>query len=365
MFVMKIKDLRKIAKVKNVSLIVVGVLLMCGVVFLIGYGIGECKDALTKHFGVADREQLTDQYTLVTFNNRDVKIKSKNSAQKVPGRFDCCSMENMSEDSVLFLRKDCKSYTFSLKSGALSKPYYYLGDVGLGRAWVACIDENDKLGFVDIHTGKEVLPCQFGTGACCYDALPFFDGDYCIFPFYNDYYGIIDTTGKVLVSGKYIYETEFFEGYLVIDENDRESLYSKDMRCVLADKHDISIYRIGIVYRDSVGTTPMLTDFGFTHVTPVYPLFAMDECESILEINPVKNTSTELFYTFETSFPETGTGMIDQDMNLVIDPKWKWDDVVSLGNGYFVCYSDHTGFLVDKYGNFVVPKIRKTSLAKR
>lgn len=361
---MKIKDLRRLALAKDVLMVVALLLIMGSVLFLAVYGGKAGVKALINYFGVEEREQLTDQYSLVTYNNGNVKIKSKNPAKKISKRFDSCYSEDTYGDSVLFLRKNGKEYTFSLKSGALSKPYSHLGDVGYGRSWVACIDENDKLGFVDIHTGKEVLPCQFSTSECCYDVLPFFDGDYCIFPLYSGYYGIIDTTGKVLVGGEYIYKTEVFDGYLVECENNKKSLYSKDLQCVLANKDDISFYRVGIVYTDSLCETPMLTDFEFTQATPVYTLYAVDECRSILETDYREEETQDVYYTFETDYDETGIGMIDQKMNMVIDPKWKWDEIVSLGNGFFVCFSDCTGFLMDRNGNFVVPKSSKPSLAK-
>ena len=57
--------------------------------------------------------------------------------------------------------KDEEEYTFSTKSGVLSRAYTYIGDVGQNRPWVACVNKNNELGFMDIHTGNEVIPCQF------------------------------------------------------------------------------------------------------------------------------------------------------------------------------------------------------------
>lgn len=294
-----------------------------------------------------------------------VKLRSID-APRTTKRFYCYDIY----DSVkLLLGRDGRYYCYSTKTGIISKPYSYLGRKGIGTGTgsnlIACVDKDKKMGFINCHTGEEVIPCQFYFNEDTYDEdytfqdnSPRFVNDKCLIQVSSDYDGIIDTTGKILLKDYSIYEPEYFDGYVVVNKEHKESLYSQDLRCLLKDKEDISVYRVGIMYTDSLYATPLLTNFKFTNSLPVYPIIGIAKCKSYLEMySDPTDDSKEVYYSFDIDY-ESGEGVIDKDMNLVFDPRWGWDKVVSLGNGYFMAYTNdqETAFIMDKKGNFIVPK---------
>ena len=274
---MNIKPFVKSAKAKRIFNRIVAVPIVGGIMLFLCFGIVTGIMFLIERYGVEERTELTDQYSLVTFKNGDVKIKSKNHGRKIRERFDDYSYLDACCDSVVFLMKDEEEYTFSTKSGVLSRPYTYIGDVGQNRPWVACVNKNNELGFMDIHTGNEVIPCQFyfdhddvhdyyynyytlGHYGYHIDWPPCFDGDYCVLRLSPYHLGVIDTAGKVLIRGNYVKKTEYHDMYLMKDDECREYLYSKDLQCLLSDKEEISVTRTSIVCTDSLGARPVVYD---------------------------------------------------------------------------------------------------------
>lgn len=351
-------------------------IVLLGGLVLFPLNSGQVKaEVPSKNHKVAEKQDSPQKnFGMVFLKNRTVKIygfDSYGSTFKMKFRSDEYDMY----DSVLVIHKKIdRWFCFSLKTGVISKSYTGMGSPGsqAGANLIACVDNDGRIGFLDCHTGKEVIPCCFYYDKGIYDEgyefaynAPCFDGNTCLLymvSFVPDIYCdcIIDMTGKVLLDGfLHINKAEYFDGYIMDCDSGLESLYTKDLRCVLANKADISEYKVGIVYTDSLESIPMLMDFDLTRVTPVYTLFDIAECRSLnVTYGDQKQKSDDEYYTFDIDY-RLGAGVIDQDMNLVIDPRWKWDRVVPIGNGYFVCYSEETGFLMDRNGNFVVPKIRK------
>lgn len=370
---MNVKRLRKIAIAKKILHGIWVLIIGGGAWFFIGLGIYKGGAFLKQHFGVEERIQLTEQHKLISFYNGNVKIKTREPAQKIPTRFDKCNKSRMSRDSVIYLTKNNEHFVFSLKSGALSKPYHQLfGNFEPDRPWIACVDSNKKLGFLDLHTSKEVIPCQFyfdrNFYSSCYNYEVGFSGNHCILRLSPDLDGIIDTTGKILIQAQEITRTSNYDGYLVKQDN-REYLYSKDLRCMLSDKAEIIVLGSTILYTDSLEGETMLTDFNFTQSTPVYFIYTGDllydelppECKALCE----KSLSTPLedstLYEFSLD-GVPGIGIMDHNMNVLIDPRWGWDLVRHIGNGYFACCYEGYGVLMDKNGKFVSPKRLKRSL---
>lgn len=320
--------------------------------------------------GIADTSRTSPKaeakhYVRVGHNDDqwfDEKVKLRSSdAPRTTKRFYCYD----TYDSVkLLLGRHGRHYCYSTKTGILSKPYLHLGrkgtGTGAGSNLIACVDKDKKMGFINCHTGDEVIPCQFYYNEDVYyeECSPYFVNDKCLLEISLDYDCIIDTTGNILLKDYNIYVSDYYDGYIVVNNEHKESLYSQDLRCLLKDKENISVYKIGIVYTDSLFATPILTNFKFTESVPVYPIIGITECKTYLETHSdPTDESKEMYYSFDIDY-ELGEGVIDKDMNLVFDPKWGWDKVVYLGNGYFMAYTNdrETAFIMDKKGNFIVPK---------
>ena len=377
---MKAKHSNELAMVQSFfrfsALILLGGILL----FSLGMAPANAKTLYdTPHDG-GKSNAAASKFGMQALKNGCIKITARNlngSTVKMKVHY----VDYESHDSVVVIRKrnDCW-YCFSLKSGVISEPYISMGFPGTtlnGKQLIACVDKSQKLGFLDCNTGKEVIPCRFYYDEDYYDEgyrfvdnSPYFEGNLCLLQMQNDNGGvwdcIIDTNGKILLEGRPdIRETEYFDGYIVERIDDLKSLYDKDLQCVLSGKEYIADYKVGIPYSDSLGAIPMLVDHKLTKTTPVYTLVDVGECETLRgERKSEESEGSAEYYTFDIDY-RLGAGVIDRDMNLVIDPNWKWDRVVPIGNGYFVCYSDYTGFLMDSYGNFVVPKTRQSGQANR
>lgn len=370
---MNVKRLRKIAIAKKILHGIWVLIIGGGAWFFIGLGIYKGGAFLKQHFGVEERIQLTEQHKLISFYNGNVKIKTREPAQKIPTRFDKCDKSRMSRDSVIYLTKNNECFVFSLKSGALSKPYLQLfGYIKPDRPWIACVDSNKKLGFLDLRTSKEVIPCQFyfdrDFSSFCYNYEVGFCGNHCILRLSPELDGIIDTTGKILIEAQEITRTSNYDGYLVKQDN-REYLYSKDLRCMLSDKAEIIVLGSTILYTDSLEGETMLTDFNFTQSTPVYLIYFEDlqydglsaERKALCgdSSQAPQDDSTFFIFSMDGAF---GVGIMDQNLNVLVDPRWGWLSAVHIGNGYFACCYGAYGVLMDKNRHFVSPKRLKKLL---
>ena len=301
-----------------------------------------------------------------------VKIKAVTSTGKVVQKKFHHFQDYTVYDSVFLLQGIKKCYTYSLKTGILSEPYLDMGSFENqpGNHLLACLDNNKKIGFINYHTGKEVIPCQFYFNEDVYYedypfryCSPYFKDNKCNLQISHEHDGIIDTTGKVLIKSRNIYETDHYDGFIV-EDNEGFNLYSKDLNCVLANKEHISSLPVGIIYKDSSSNNTMLIRPDSAQAIPVYILFDVTECESAAEpLNSPERESSDVYYTFDISY-ELGVGVVDQNMNLIVDPEWMWDKVETFGVGYFICYSEGVGFLLDKNGNFVIPETRNSSPTK-
>lgn len=377
---MKAKKSRKSAITQNLLRLFCFMLLEGAFMLVIGLTQANAEILLNSTDGLKKQEPQENSFGVVNLKNGDIIVYGYDpDGSTFKKRFRYAEYDRY--DSVFVLHKKRNSwYCFSLKTGAISKSYIAMGIPGsqAGERLIACVDGNRKMGFLDCHTGKETIPCRFYYDRGMYDedvdfqySAPRFEGNTCLLQMVSldsDGFGdcIIDMTGKVLLDGfLHIEKTNYFDGYITTGEEWRESLYTKDLRCVLADKENISEYKVGIVYTDSIESNPMLVNFELTQTTPVYTLFDITECTSLNgNDSDYEKESSEVYYIFDIDY-RLGAGVIDQNMNLVIDPRWMWDRVVPIGNGYFICYSEYTGFLMDKNGNFVVPKTVKSSPAKQ
>ena len=367
---MNVKRLRRLVVAKKVLRISGISLAVCGLIIILCLGVAKAAIPTvppdsTERQMTPPSSQLGYKYT----KNGGVKVKAITSSGKVVQKRFRFFQDYTWYDSVLILQGNKKCYLYSYKTGALSKPYLDLGTFKSkqGKHLLACVDKNKKIGFVDCRTCEEVIPCQFYYNEDVYyedypfrDYSPCFDNNRCNLQLSPECDGIIDTMGKVLIKGRNIYEPDNYDGYIV-EEKGSMSLYTKDLQCVLADKERITSFRVGIVYKDSLSDNLMLIRSGCSESTPVYTLFDIAECESVSEVvRHLGSKPTDEYYTFDISY-ELGAGVIDRDMNLVVDPKWKWDRVVTLGNGYIICFSEGVGFLMDKNGNFVIPNVGSSS----
>ena len=352
------------------------IILLCEALCLfMALGTLNAQPAPKKIRGIVSREALSPEYDLVKLKSDKVLIMVHNSDQPVFNqKFEQLYAYNYLSDSVLWLESKRQSYTFSMKTGALSKPYVSIGEPGAGSNsnLVACLNNNGMYGFLDCHTGMEVIPCQFEASEYHKDKLDFhcfspqFKHNFCLIqnPDSDSLDRFIDTTGRVVLRSGYISKCDYYDGYIVDDDipeklDTRKSLYSVDLKCVLSDKKYIHSFRAGIVYQDSIhDETMMLISPLYPQAIPVYSVIDIGECEALLDMSRSKeNESKDVYFAFETDYG-LGVGVMDQNLNLIIDPKWKWENVVSFGNGYFLVYAEWGGpaFIMDRNGKFVLPK---------
>ena len=132
------------------------------------------------------------------------------------------------------------------------------------------------------------------------DYSPCFDNNRCNLQLSSEYDGIIDTTGKVLIIGRNIYEPDYYDGYIV-ENKEGISLYTKDLQCVLANKERITSFRVGIVYKDSLSDNLMLIRSGCSEATPVYTLFDMQNANQYLKDSDTLNVIPRMNTTRSTS----------------------------------------------------------------
>jgi hypothetical protein len=172
-----------------------------------------------KQYGEINRTKLTDNLTVVEYKNREIGILN-NLTDKIVGRYDKVLRTFLSEESShsisIVVKNDLRGYISAQTGEVIFEPqflYAWLEDPESGLA--ACVNQEHKLGFVNVWTQKTEISFQFDfedNEFVPYDhyieeKIPILDfvfsNGICIIPGKDGEIGMIDKTGKVLLSPKY------------------------------------------------------------------------------------------------------------------------------------------------------------------
>jgi hypothetical protein len=167
-----------------------------------------------KKYGKYDEWHLSSHLIAVEYNNGEIGVR-KNFTKKIIGKYDDVrpSYSNSLGATVLVTVKDNLRGYISAETGeTLFEPqflYAWIDDPESGLA--ACVNEDRKLGFVNVRTKETVIPFQFDYNENLFapynyysrnrrSILDFvFSDGICIVPGKDGKIGIIDKTGKILL----------------------------------------------------------------------------------------------------------------------------------------------------------------------
>jgi hypothetical protein len=190
---------------------------------ILGYSIG--TKWYDKRYGENNRYDLSDNLSVVEYNNGEIGILNNLTGKTVGDRYDKVLETFLPEESTHCIRivvKDKLRGYISAETGeVIFEPqflYAWVEDPASGLA--ACVSKDRKLGFVNVKTKQVAIPFQFdfdedhftpktySYSDCDYvrsSILDFvFSNGICIIPGKDGKIGIIDKTGKLLLSAEYV-----------------------------------------------------------------------------------------------------------------------------------------------------------------
>lgn len=189
--------------------------------FLAGLGIlGHIGSMwIDQKYGEKNRYTLSENLTVIEYKNGEIGILN-NSTEKSVGRYDSVLRTFFLEESThharIVVKDDLRGYISAQTGDVIFKPqfrYAWIDDPESGLA--ACVNTDNKLGFVNIQTKEIAIPFQFDYNDDLFSPynryykervsiLDFvFSNGICIFPNKNGKIGIIDKTGKEILPAKY------------------------------------------------------------------------------------------------------------------------------------------------------------------
>ncbi len=294
-----------------VSILLVAAIATAGIIGLL-FALDWGSDIVHRHT-VKKTQPISDTYSLRTYKDGSYQLVVTENQRKIGPRFYTMRDDMILSDSVIILYGGKGCLTFSLKTGAFSEEYFdNIGTPDTLHHLAAC-SRKGLLGFVNVHSGKLVIPLKF----CCIgdysadvltdyphpdwdgsslldcekadivekmpacessceevcgleeessepdydyrswrqkdskDGMVQFSGDYCIVPTTISTYGVIDTNGKVLFDG---YET--ISHYVACNlfkayKNKKYDLYAGDGKRLLSQRKKICVLPEGIYHPEA------------------------------------------------------------------------------------------------------------------
>ena len=381
------------------------------------------------HHTVKKTQPISGTYSLCTYKDYSYQLVVTETQRKIGPRFHTMRDDNILTDSVIFLYGEKGCQTFSLKTGIFSEEYFDNIENPDTLHHLAACSRKGMLGFLNVHSGKLVIPLKFcaidnysaeilleyphplwdnsipldfneanidivdempACESCCggecvmeetvqdpvcdyhnwrkkesTDGTIQFAGNYCIVPTTTSTYGVIDTTGKIIIDG---YESithyltyNLFKAY----KNKKFDLYTADAKCLLSQRKSISVLPQGIFHpgadiltnhtcTDTLtnlvmrGYRPYLDEYGYGEYHNAY----YDRRDYyVISVTFDDDDNDESWWIHNTKY-----GAVDAKTGkTVIEPVWDDVDVYTdkKGNYIFKCSADQFSFLLDKNGNFL------------
>lgn len=202
------KDTMKNIKFKTKALIVISCLCIVGMMFYTYY---------VNHYSISYSETISDNIQLAYFyNSDDVAIRNSNTGE-ILGCYDECFTGYTKLKSAVVVKDGLRGYISTETGEVIFEPQFMYAWLDNGQNdLAACVNEEGKLGFVNIVTKEIAIPFQydfldsdFGTYVdySGYEANGKFDfvfrNGLCLVPGENGEIGLIDETGKQVLPIKY------------------------------------------------------------------------------------------------------------------------------------------------------------------
>jgi hypothetical protein len=344
---------------------------------------------------------LSENLTIVEYNNGKTGVLN-DSTNTIVGIYDyvfhtSAYDDNENKRSVFVVVKDNLRGYISAETGEVIFEPQFL------HAWIddpesnlaACVNKDNKLGFVNVLTKETVIPFEFDYnkyadyvfhgGLCCvtkwqqdneetgntlkegcidikgnevipviFDYVEFFESDY-IKVQKDGHYGLLDTLFNAVLPIEYDY-IELYEDFSVAVELEGkygylERLPNGKYKIVLPIEYDnIDFNEQGIVATkdgiaklyDNTGKK-ILNNFYCYDVEPLYEItdevYAYDE-----EGDWVKKQETRKKSPYSTFYLSGYYGVIDTNFKLIIPAKY--ESVKYIGNGFFKCENSDYEFVI-------------------
>jgi hypothetical protein len=313
-----------------------------------------------------------ENFSIIHYKNRDKAIADVNG-KIISDRFDYLALPYESKPlSYVIFKGDKRGFISSLTGETLFKPEVFV------RAWIdnpqyglaAVVDKDQKLGFVDVRTKKVAIPLQFDyeDEHVNYDFIfkDFNGRGVCIVPGKNDTYGIIDTTGEIILPILYNQIDFLQHNYLRIVRNGKYALLDSAFNVVLPLEYDyLAVNDLGIVADQN--------DYANGHKQYLLAFNGKDVINK-LWLDPVEYEElvTPLYEPVPEKYDNNGNriygarslfsmyqiddryGVFDEKYSILIPSKY--ESIEYLGKGYFSCFLNGKGAIVNSKGEFVHSK---------
>jgi hypothetical protein len=342
--------------------IFLGVILAIVLITGIRFGV-----ILYRHkYGEIYRDIVAKHLTSVMYHNGEYAIID--SAGNIVGdRF----------DQILGSGSGCLSFVISKggKRGFLSTesgkqifaPQFNHAWIDNPKFGLAAVVIDHKLGFVNVETGKMAIEPQFDfENQHLYYNFIFQDNGYCIVPGKDSKFGVIDTTGKLLMPCQYDDITFDDFGFVELQLGRKVGLCDSTLHFVLPPIYDrLKVIDLGIMVSEldyanghkqyllayngkDVISKLWLNEIDFEYiVTPLYEPTS-EEYDNDGNRQCGKRSAYTKFYLYDRC------GVFDEKFNVIISAKY--DDISYIGNGYFCCELENQGAIVNSKGQFVHEK---------
>ena len=394
------------------------------IVFLVGFAIVYCicfwGRGIVRHHKVIMTQPISSTYSLQTYKDGSLQLVVTETKQKIGSRFSYIRDNDILSDSVVFLANKEGWKTFSLRTGAFSEEYYDdIEEPDTLHHYAAC-SRKGLLGFIDVNSGKLVIPLKFCTRGSCPGDMDFYDhirpliadegyceeeacvseeavsesdpgypeyeyptfltkdskdnvvqfvGNYCIVPTTTATYGVIDISGEILFDG-YERITHYVDCKLFkACKNNKYDLFAENGKCLLSQQKRIPVLSQGIIHPQkgiltNHACTETLTNLVMrNYVSQLdeygYKEFQYTHKENAYTVSSVSDCddNDNYWYRNNTRYGIKNT----QTGRTVIEPVWEDIDIYTNSKGIYIfkCKEGRYSFLLDENGKFLSRKSAK------
>ena len=319
----------------------------------IGFAIIVGISTYNNYYGVWYTGELTNRLSYITYNNGDYAIVDS-SGTVIGERFDAIMYAEGGCLSLVFRKNDKKGFLSSENGSPIFNAQFDHAWVDNPRFGLAAYVKNNRLGFVNVKTGTFAIPPVFVIEKyhIAYHNFVFKDNGYCIVPGEDDKFGVIDTTGQIIIPAIYD-EIDFISrGFMKLQSGFKYALYDSLFNIVLPMGYEkIEVNDFGIVAL--INHNQQLLDYNGKDVINNYWLDPIDYYEYITYFyEPFQGSGNEEMQISEYMKFRSGDkyGVFNAAYKVIVPPIYS--DIIYNGNGYFACAPDWHGgaIIIDKNG---------------
>lgn len=364
-----------------------GYLLCAGIIEAVYWGIDKYNELKSQKAG----DYLTDNLNTRILKNGKVEIYNK-VLDKAMGSYDqifaqdygnsiCERFMNSSMGSVLVRDEGLYGFIDPVTGEVIMEPQFIMAwDSDPISGLAACLNDELKLGFVNIETKQMAIPFQFDIDSTYLDpgwrnGYRYFDfmlrDGFSLVPGLNGKVGIINEAGEIVVPIEYDEievkdygelshswdELWYAETLTSVAQRDYRNDYSFDKPIILMKRDSAGVARYGVFDKNGVINIPMEYDqiaFCDSHDK----VLLLCQKGGILKgVDEEGNLMDDFFFNYDCAYgdcvtvlmdPEdkpspyiqymtlNGYAVIDSDFRVVVEPDEYWD-IQYLGNGLFAC----------------------------